>query len=697
MHLGRALRISVAAALVIAATSAGASEPRRSLDRSIRLSIEKASYSAGSRTLEASGTAPSRSRVTLSRAVNGTVLTTVTSDGEGKWRTRIANPQPVPCRIRAQVAGTSTKVERSVDGAPASCDGVAALTGLTVNGPTEVEENSTAAFTATATFGDGTSRDVSGAASWTEAVGFVSVIAGVVTTTEVTGDQTFVLGASFTAGSVTKTASMSVRVKDGDLVVGSHAGRFASFEGTRTCLGCHLSEAQDMHGSVHYQWLGDASEARGLSTPLAGKLGGINDFCIYPDINWIGKLTNTDGVQVDGGCARCHTGLGLKPTPDATQAQLENIDCLICHAPQYKRTVASVNGAWRFVPDEAKMGVSILQAAVDIHLPSKATCLNCHTKAGGGDNYKRGDIEEAHRNPTAAFDVHMAPRSAGGAGLECLDCHSTAGHRIGGRGVDMRERDLSDTVACTNCHPTQPHDDSQLNRHTARVACNTCHVPEFAKVAATDMVRDWSLPGDLDPLTKLYEPHMLKASHVQPEYRFFNGTSEFYEFGTPAVPQANGKVLMAGPIGSVQDTGARIIPVKHHLGRQPQDPTSGRLLPLKIGVFFQSGDIDQAIVQGAAAVGWPYSGHTFAETERYLGIYHEVAPSSQALQCASCHDQNRLDWASLGYTPRTTRNGKALCESCHERESMPGFESLHDKHVRDKKLDCSNCHTFSKA
>ncbi|MCU0290967.1 MAG: hypothetical protein MUF10_03120 [Thermoanaerobaculaceae bacterium] len=697
MQRARTTALLLLATMALVAAPLRADEQETPLGPAPRIVIEKASFSLAAAELQVSGKAPARVAVTVSRAATGQTLTTVVADREGNWRARIANPQPVPCRVRAKIAGVTTAAERAVEGAPAGCDGVVALTGLAISGPAEIPENSTAAFTATASFAGGTTQNVTGQAAWTENVSYASVAAGVVTTTEVTGDQTFSLSASFTAGGVTKSASMQVRVKDSGTLVGSHVGRFASFDGTQTCLTCHLSEAQDMHGSVHYQWLGDASEARGLTTPLAGKLGGINDFCIYPDINWIGKLTNTAGQQVDGGCARCHAGLGTKPMPDPTQAQLENIDCLICHAPQYKRTVASVNGAWRFVPDEAKMGVSILQAAVDIHLPSKGTCLNCHTRAGGGDNLKRGDIEEAHRNPTAAFDVHMAPSSAGGAGLECLDCHTTSGHRIAGRGVDMRERDIPDTVACTNCHSAQPHDDSKLNRHTARVACNTCHVPEFAKVTATDMVRDWSQPGSIDPLTNLYEPHMLKASHVQPEYRFFDGTSEFYEFGTPAVPQANGKVLMAGPLGSIQSSGGKIIPVKHHLGRQPQDPATGRLLPLKIGIFFQSGDIDQATAQGAAAVGWPYTGHTFAETERYMGIYHEVAPSDQALQCATCHDQNRLDWASLGYTPRSTRNGKPLCESCHGRKTMPSFQSLHDKHVRDKNLDCSNCHTFSGA
>ena len=66
-----------------------------------------------------------------------------------------------------------------------------------------------------------------------------------------------------------------------------------------------------------------------------------------------------------------------------------------------------------FVPDTAKMTVSLLQAAVDLRKPGKDICLNCHTKAGGGDNFKRGDISEAHRTATTALDVHMAPSSAG--------------------------------------------------------------------------------------------------------------------------------------------------------------------------------------------------------------------------------------------------------------------------------------------
>jgi hypothetical protein len=560
-----------------------------------------------------------------------------------------------------------------------------------------VPESSTAAYGATATFSDGTTQNVTAAATWSENSAFASIAGGALTTAAVTSDQPVVISSSYASGGVTRAATLSVMVANvpTPAVTGSHAGRFTTFEGTKTCLTCHRDEALEFHGSVHYQWSGDASDSEGLSTPNAGKMGGINDFCIYPDINWLGKLTTVDGAQVDGGCARCHTGLGLKPTASATQDQLENIDCLVCHSPSYKRTLASVNGGFRFVPDTAKMTVSILQAAVDLRKPGKDACLNCHTRAGGGDNFKRGDISEAHRNATTALDVHMAPSSAGGAGLECTACHTTTGHRMAGRGVDMRQRDSEALLECSNCHSNLPHDNSRLNNHTTRVACNVCHVPTFAKVAPTDMRRDWSLPGVVSEVTNLWEPNMVLQTNVTPVYKFFNGRSSFYEFGKPAVPQANGRVLMAGPLGSRTEAGAKITAMKRHEGRQPIDPVTRNLLPLKIGVFFQTANLIGAIDQGVAAVLWVNNGHEFAETERYMGVYHEVAPASQALNCASCHGGNRLDFAALGYTPLSTRNGKPLCASCHSAKTA-SFTYIHDKHVTDKRIDCSNCHTFSK-
>jgi hypothetical protein len=448
-------------------------------------------------------------------------------------------------------------------------------------------------------------------------------------------------------------------------------------------------EAQEAHASNHYQW--------------AGKLGSINDFCGYPDINFIGQLTNLDGNVVDGGCAICHAGMGQKPSPTPSQAQLENVDCLVCHADSYRRKVVrQADGSFRFEPAPERMTVPLLEAITAISKkPTRGSCVNCHAYAGGGCNNKRGDMEEAHRNPPdRGFDVHMASKAVGGAGLLCTDCHKSREHRIAGRGVDMRATDLDVPVRCSNCHGATPHGNADLNRHTARVDCSVRHIPHFAKIASTDMVRDFSRPPEIEPTRRLYEPHITRQAMVVPEYRFFNGLSEFYQFATPAVPGASGRVLMAGPLGDIHDSAAKLYPFKHHLATLPVDLATQYLIPIKAGILFQTGDMDRAIRQGATEVGWPLSaGYGFVDAERYMGIFHEVSPKDEALACDACHQGGtRVDFATLGYTPVAVRDGKPLCASCHKDKSSAWpkdfFMKLHRKHVSDKRIACGECHTF---
>ena len=81
-----------------------------------------------------------------------------------------------------------------------------------------------------------------------------------------------------------------------------------------------------------------------------------------------------------------------------------------------------------------------------------------------------------------------------------------------------------------------------------------------------------------------------------------------------------------------------------------------------------------------------------------------MAPNEEALDCSSCHsDGGRLDFAALGYTPKETgKSGRPLCASCHGDESDEWssnelFTKVHEKHVTDKKYDCSACHVFTAA
>jgi hypothetical protein len=304
----------------------------------------------------------------------------------------------------------------------------------------------------------------------------------------------------------------------------------------------------------------------------------------------------------------------------------------------------------------------------------------------------------------------MASRANGGAGLHCTSCHVFEDHKVAGRGVDLRATDLDRKVACMNCHTAAPHGNRNLDKHTARVDCTACHIPAFARITSTDMNRDFSVPADINTTNRLYEAHIDRQANVVPEYRFWNGLSRFYNYGDAADPPAGQRVLMAGPEGTIADSGAKIYPFKHHTAVQARDAATKVLIPLKMGILFQTGDIDRAIRQGATEAGIALlGGYDFVPTERFMGIFHEVAPEEAALNCTACHDggalnSGRMNFALLGYTPLPNRDPSlgSCSTGCHsnkadEWDPAEFFTKLHQKHVTDKRLDCSNCHTFRRA
>ena len=136
---------------------------------------------------------------------------------------------------------------------------------------------------------------------------------------------------------------------------------------------CHPGKAEEVHASVHYQWQGATPGVPNLGGKIAGKWGSTNDFCTYPNINFLFQSTNTAGAQVVVGCGACHAGRGLPPEPLPTTAQLENVDCLICHSDLYQRVGAMVNGVPALVTAPT---VDIAAATAAIQSPpSKNTCL----------------------------------------------------------------------------------------------------------------------------------------------------------------------------------------------------------------------------------------------------------------------------------------------------------------------------------
>lgn len=490
------------------------------------------------------------------------------------------------------------------------------------------------------------------------------------------------------------------------LPTGGHQN-ILSYDGPSTCIACHTDSANEMLDSLHMQWSGPTPNLTNTNGESLGKANaGINTFCTY-------------AMSSDGACFSCH----VRADGNAPHApDVNDVDCLMCHSDVYKRktvvdpnkseTVVNVlgesktyffggqdvQGNYTTIPDFDAMpaGTTMLELARNVHLPTRQSCLRCHAKAGGGDWTKRGDMGLSTANPSFEEDVHMSPS---GADLSCQACHSTeGGHKVGGRGIDLRQTEAV-APTCMACHTDQPHRSGDLNRHAkGQVSCQVCHIQEFGKGGATEMSRDWLAPH-WNPAFCAgqggFVGHEVKQANVTPDYTWFDGTSYVYNLGETISPDEDGLYVMARAHGSAFDGKSQIVPIKRHFTNMPLHE-SGQIIGPKIMRMFMTGNFDDAVQAGMQDMGLS-GNYTMVDAYAEMLITHGVDPKSNAPGCSSCHDGSgqtpdntkMLPFTALGYHEFPSNN---MCNFCHESKSM-NWQNMHSKHVEDKGIDCSFCHT----
>jgi hypothetical protein len=479
------------------------------------------------------------------------------------------------------------------------------------------------------------------------------------------------------------------------------AHRNLRYRGPGTCLRCHRREAHQVFRSTHYQWKGPTPDMLNQAGSLQGKhAGAVNAYCGSIVGNW-------------AGCSSCHIGRGAEPESTPSGAQLRNIDCLICHQEDYRRK--RVNGV--MVPDTENMIITMDEAVQQVHSPTRATCLQCHATAGGGDAVKRGDLALASAATTDAhYDIHMATT---GADLRCQDCHRPEAHRFPGKGSDIRPTDLDSAVDCASagCHAATPHDSSSLNRHLDRIACQTCHIPIYAKDAddtaateATEIDRSWQAGSD--QVTPPFHPLTTKANNLIPVYRFWNRLSDnSLLFDRVAENPLTGTVETSVPDGGVDDAASKLYPFKYKTSDYPLRTASNQLIALDTAVFFVTADPDSAVMSGlenmqALGAGDFDAGddYQWVVTDTYQLLNHQIGPADDALRCGECHlSTARMDLqGELGYA-LSDPDRDSCARGCHgadrSREwrfgSFEAFKEGHSKH-REKGATCMECHAFSR-
>ncbi|MEZ5401746.1 MAG: tetrathionate reductase family octaheme c-type cytochrome [Bryobacteraceae bacterium] len=419
---------------------------------------------------------------------------------------------------------------------------------------------------------------------------------------------------------------------------------------TEACLSCHTERHTEVMRSSHWNWSRmEFIPGRGIRA--IGKKNVLNNFCI-------GVSDNQEG------CSRCHAGYGMDDAAFDFKDP-RNIDCLVCHdgSDTYAKGLAGM-------PLE---NLNLREIVQKVGPPKRTNCGGCHFYGGGGNNVKHGDLEQALLTGNRELDVHMA---ADGGDLECTACHRTKNHQMLGKlySVSSMNRNRS---TCEQCHTATPHASGVLNNHGLKVACQTCHIPLYAKASETKVAWDWSTAGKLrngepyedenaagNPVYASIKGDFTWATNLKPDYVFFNGTAGHYLLGDKVPPQRPLEVNTLN--GSYDDPDARITPVKIHRGKQIYDPETNLMIQPKLfakttgeGGFWKDFNWQRAAEEGMKTAGLPYSGkYEFIDTVMYWPVNHMVAPKEKALQCVECHTPANSRMAGLKgfYMPGRDRN-----------------------------------------
>lgn len=443
---------------------------------------------------------------------------------------------------------------------------------------------------------------------------------------------------------------------------------------TEACLSCHNKAAHQVMDSIHWQW-------EAISPTTGKKLGkqhAANNFC--------GSVLSNEPR-----CTSCHAGYGWTDRNYDFTKQ-ENVDCLACHdtTGTYKK-VPTDAGHPLYEPREMPKGSGkivqppdLAKIAQNVGRPGRQNCGACHFNGGGGDAVKHGDLDTSLIKPSRELDVHMAQDDAN---MVCADCHTFNDHKPSGSryaaiskdtdGKDMRFG-AHTRATCESCHDLAPHGNERLDNHVDKIACQTCHIPEFARGGiGTKTLWDWSTAGKRGPDGK---PLFIKDEHGHLTYSAEKGDFEYGENVRPTYKWYNGvvhqiaitdkiddsRILELNRVeGSATDPNARIWPFKVMVGKQPYDPVNKTLVVNHVygaddTSFWSNFDYEKSIKAGMEYAGFPYSGQfDFIETRMNWFITHMVAPKEKAVRCNECHtraDDGRLAEITDIYLPGRDRN-----------------------------------------
>ena len=435
-------------------------------------------------------------------------------------------------------------------------------------------------------------------------------------------------------------------------LAGEHPGnehvRQHGYQGPQTCEECHPGTAKAFLETVHWRHASKVENVDGLDPNVEyGMKNRIYSFCNGNDVvNDLKEIpANQLGRTKLTGCSSCHPGNHLSAVGSTGPEAEGTIDCLVCHSSRYD---LSKRKPYKTPEGKVAMGQDrSVEAASAVGKPGVKNCMTCHESAGGGPLIKRGFAYDAEH------DVHAAK------GMVCVDCHQAKDHRIP-TGFDPNNwANDGLRISCTGCHGAKPHGDADYDAHTARIACQTCHIPTSGGAVAKDFTR-WTK----DEATGFWEPSTISRdpSATKPVYAWFNGKVS----NTPR---------LIGPKGSRKDPKSKITPFKVYQGRAYFDARTGTLLSMDFAQPTATGDTLAGVASAARTLGVKDYQPTPGWQTTYFANSHLVT-KAKALTCDKCHTQGgQLDFEALGYGREEIRRRKL-------DSAALWFDKLHVKELK---------------
>jgi octaheme c-type cytochrome (tetrathionate reductase family) len=423
---------------------------------------------------------------------------------------------------------------------------------------------------------------------------------------------------------------------------------------TEACLSCHNQADEQLHATIHWNWE--------FEHPETGQLLGKRHII---DNNVLAIAENQEY------CATCHTGYGFESASFDFSAE-QNIDCLVCHdtTGTYDKLPGAAGHpayeATEYPPGSGNTwpAPDLSQIAQQVGPTSRASCGSCHFGERTVEPFIHGHLPTAlGDDPPESLDVHMGTDFLD---FSCSSCHEPQQHQFFSSKywpASTNEVGPEHLVhaTCTSCHDQDDvHDSPTLTQHTDRIACQTCHIPQYARAGPEMTMWDWSQAGrtsaDGSAVVERSEDGLLTyhghygafewAQNITPEYAWFDGTITFTKVGDVITPTDTIQVNQYH--GSYANPETKLWPLRVYRGIMPYDSENSTLVAVNLhgeeqNAYWTGLNWTSAISTAMQAAGMPFSGqHAFVETEMAWLLNHTVAPADQAVRCGQCHSRDGI-------------------------------------------------------